>query len=360
MDIARLKGKIQSVLGPIEPEELGITLPHEHIIGNGTSAGGLFVEPREASMRKLAHQPLTLENLSWVRYHTKYNLDTQIFSDEQMAIKEVKLFKENGGNSIVELTNIGLSRDPEALARISTETGIHVIMGTGYYVEGSYPKEEMDAKTENDVADEIINDIVDGVGNTGMYSGIIGELGCSWPLRDNEKKVLRAGAYAQKKTGCSISIHPSRNESAPIEIIEVLKNAGADLSRVVMCHMDRCGLLLKTRRQLAEVGCYLEYDLFGLEGYYTIETALADDHMPDLPNDVQRIKEIKELIDMGFVNQILLSHDLLVKWRLVSYGGHGYAHLLCNVLPYMKLYGISDEHINIMMVENPKRLLTIV
>jgi phosphotriesterase-related protein len=360
MDIESLKGKVQSVLGSIEPEELGITLPHEHIIGDGTSAGGLFVEPREASIRILAHQPLTLENLSWVRYHTKYNLDAQIFSDEQMAIKEVMLFRKNGGNSIVELTNIGLSRDPQSLARISRETGIHVIMGTGYYVEGSYPKKEMDAKTEKDVADEIINDIVAGVGNTGICSGIIGELGCSWPLRDNEKKVLRAGAYAQQKTGCSISIHPSRNESAPIEIIEILRDVGADLNRVVMCHMDRCGLLFETRRQLAEVGCYLEYDLFGWEGYYSIETALADDHMPDMPNDIQRIKEIKELIDLGYVNQILLSHDLLIKWRLSSYGGHGYAHLLCNVVPYMKLYGISHEQINTMMVENPKRLLTIV
>ena len=71
----------------------------------------------------------------------------------------------------------------------------------------------------------------------------------------------------------------------------------------------------------------------------------------------KQAEQIKELIDMGYLKQILLSQDIANKTMLVSYGGQGYAHLLREVVPVMKIYGISDEQINTMMVENPKRLL---
>ena len=83
-------------------------------------------------------------------------------------------------------------------------------------------------------AREIVNDVVEGVGDTGVRAGIIGELGCSWPLRPNEAKVLKASAQAQKETGAPITIHPGRHIDAPFEIIDVLDKAGADISRVVM------------------------------------------------------------------------------------------------------------------------------
>ena len=357
MGSIKLAGKVQTVLGLIDPEELGITLPHEHLLLDGTVSGVYFIEPTETSKRILAHQPVTLENLSWVRYHATDNLDNQILLDEQMAIREALLCKLYGGSTIVEQTNVGLGRDPEALARISRATGLNIIMGSGYYIAGSYSKEMMDAKTDEDIAEEIVRDITVGVDDTGIRSGIIGELGCSWPLKDDERKVLRAAAYAQKRTGAAIWVHPGRNEMAPIESMEVLANAGADLSRVVICHMDRCGFLLDTRRKLLDACCYIEYDLFGFEGYYSARVALADGHLPDLPNDVGRIKEIKELIDMGYLKQILVSQDIASKVMLVSYGGWGYAHLLREVVPLMRIYGISDEQINTMMVENPKRLL---
>ncbi len=360
MSISTFTGKVQTVVGLIEPEDLGITLPHEHLLVDQTVGGVYFIEPKETSARLLAHQPVSLENLSWVRYNMKDNLDNLMLLDEQMAIKEAMLYKVRGGKTIVDQTNVGIGRDPEALARISRATGLNIIMGSGYYIAGSYSKEMMDAKTEEDVAEEIVKDITVGVDDTGIRSGIIGELGCSWPLKDTEKKVLKAGAYAQKRTGATIWVHPGRNEMAPIESMEVLTNAGADLGRVVICHMDRCGYLLDTRRKLLDAGCYIEYDVFGLEGYYPARVALADGHLPDRPNDIGRIKQIKELIGMGYLKQILLSHDIGIKIMLVSYGGGGYAHLLREVVPLMKIYGISDEQINTMMVDNPKRLLQFV
>ena len=349
-----LTGKVQTVLGIIDADSLGVTLPHEHLI---VDALFLSVEPTEATEKRLAHQPITLENLYWVKLHARNHADNLKFTDEKLAIKEALLYKGAGGNTIVELTPIGLARDPLGLARIARATGLNVVMGSGYYVEGSYSKESMEAKTDNDIAEEIVKDMTVGVDDSGIRSGVIGELGCTWPLKDNERKVLRAGAYAQKRTGAAIWVHPGRNEMAPIEEVEALADAGADLSRVVICHIDRCGYLMDTRQKLLDSGCYLEYDVFGWEGYYPAEVALAEGHLPDILNDVGRIKEIKELIGMGYLKQILLSQDIACKTMLVSYGGWGYAHLLREVVPLMKIYGISDEQINTMMVDNPKRLL---
>ena len=358
MSLSQLKGKVQTVLGLIDPGDLGITLPHEHFLIDGAVEGVYFIEPTEPSDRLLAHQPLSLENLSWVRYHWKDNLDNQVLLDEKMAIREAIEFKLHGGKTVVDQTNIGIRRDPQALVRISKATGLNVIMGSGYYVDGPHMRPLLDNKSPEEIADGIISDITVGAEGTKVRSGIIGELGCSSPLKENERKCLRGGAITQQKTGAAIWIHPGRNEIAPIEEIAVLSDAGADLSRVVVCHMDRCGYSLETRRKLVDAGCCIEYDLFGLEGYYPARVALSEGHLPDILNDLGRIKEIKELIGLGYEKQLLISHDVCMKIALTHYGGGGYGHILREVVPLMRIYGITDEQINTLIVENPKRLLT--
>ena len=167
------------------------------------------------------------------------------------------------------------------------------------------------------------------------------------------------GAIAQRETGASVNIHPGRNDCAPLEILEILAAAGADLSRVVISHMDRCGYSLDTRLRLLDAGCYIEYDLFGFEGYYPARVALAEGTLPDTPNDVGRIKEILDAIERGYSSQLLLSHDIGMKVMLVRYGGWGYAHLLREVVPLMRVFGINREAIDTMMIDNPRRLLTL-
>lgn len=359
MERTELKGKVQTVLGSVHGDRLGFTLPHEHFLFDGSGPVN-FTEPDKPEDREIARQPVSLENLSWIRCHRFSNLDNQRPVDVEAVIKEIGLFEEAGGKTIVEVTPNNMGREPEALVHIAQAAGINVIMGTAYYLEKSYrPEMNMDSKTEEDIADEFVRDITTGVDGTGICAGIIGEVACSWPLTDNERKVLRAAAIAQQRTGALISVHPGTFEEAPMEIIQVLSKAGADLSHVIMDHMGRTILSHSTRFRLAETGCYLEWDRFGGDGQYPMTPPPSRYHNnpPDIPNDVERLNQIIQLIGEGHLNQILISHDVWLKTDHATFGGGGYTHILNNVLPLMRQKGISEEHIRTITVENPRRAL---
>ena len=346
-----LGGRAQTVLGQIAAEELGITLPHEHLFADQT---GVFMEPATITEKKLAREPITLENRWWIAAHHLSNLDNLSFWDEELIIKEVSYYRRAGGRTIVCMSNDGLGRDPLALARVSRATSLNVIMGSGYYMANTHPS-GMGKKTEDDITDEIVRDLTGGVADTGIRAGIIGEIGCSWPLTNDERKTLVAAAKAQRLTHAPLNIHPGRDPRAPAQIIEILNQAGADLSRTVISHIERTLRNPEDRFRLAETGCYLEYDHFGFESYFQREIALVD-----MPNDHQRVNEIMQLIEQGFLEQILIAQDICLKMRLRSYGGHGYDHILQNVVPLMRAKGMSAEQINTIIVENPKRLLPFV
>ena len=356
MPTTELAGKVQTVLGTLKPEELGITLMHEHCLIDMTS---WFADPAEASLRYMARKPITWDNLSWVRYHPMDSYDNLRLIDEELAIRELHYYKRSGGRSLVDVTSKGIARDPLALARMARATGLQIIMGSGYYTASSHPH-DMDRKTDDEIAEEIKLDITLGADSTSVRAGIIGEIGCSWPLTDNERKVLRASALAQQLTGAAIIVHPGHHESAYTQALDVLADAGADISRTIIGHADR-GIFKHSRRlkileDCAKTGCYIEYDTFGHESYFPLR--IAPKRGIDRLNDRQRIDDIAILIDKGFLSQILISQDCCMKTNLCRYGGGGYAHILNNALPVMRENGIPDEAIFTIMVENPKHILT--
>ena len=346
----QLKGKIHTVLGPIAPEQLGPTTTHEHLLIDFLC---MFHPPAEASERGRAYEPVRLDNLGWVRYDPFGSRDNLLLLDEETAIDETRLYQRAGGGGIVDATTKGIGRDPLALARISRATGVHVVMGAGYYVAASHD-ETMDDKTVDELAEEMVADLTTGVGDTGVPAGVIGELGCTWPLRDNERKVLRAGARAQQETGAAILIHPGRSDQAPDQILDVLEEAGADVGRVIIGHLERTVPDVEMVVELARRGCYLEYDLFGWESSnYPLSEI-------DMPNDAQRIGCVQRLIEAGYVDRIVLAQDVCFKHRLTRYGGDGYHHILEHIVPRMRQKGISQEDIDTMITANPARVLTFV
>ena len=346
-----LSGKVQTVLGPIDPSKLGPTTTHEHLL---IDFRFMFREPSEASAQHRAHQEITLENRGWIAYNHYSNISNLWLVEEEVAINEVRMFKRAGGGTIVDATTIGIGRDPMGLARISRDAGVNVVMGAGFYVDAVHP-DDMDARTEDDLARTIIEDIEDGAAGTGVRAGIIGEVGCTWPLTDNERKSLRASAIAQQETGAAILIHPGRDERAPLEIIEVLAESGANVGRVIMGHLDRTVASFETLESLAATGCYLEWDLFGNESSHY---PLSD---MDMPSDGQRMDVIKRVLDdLGRDDKVVLAQDICTRHRLVRYGGHGYGHIFENIVPRMLRRGFTPKQVRALTQDNAARVLTFV
>jgi phosphotriesterase-related protein len=342
-------GQVQTVLGPIAPDAVGIALPHEHLL---IDFKVMFVEPAAAADKGRAWEPVSLENLGWVRQNFSSNLDNLRLLDERVAQDEIALFARAGGRTVVDPTNPSLARDPAALARIARATGLNIVMGAGYYVAAAHPP-DMDARTEEALTREIVADVTEGVGDTGVRSGLIGEIGCTWPWTENEKKVVRAAIAAQRATGAPLMIHPGRHQRAPFEIADFVAKHGGDLRRTIMCHIDRTIADVGQVIALAQTGLWLEYDLFGLENsYYPYNPAF------DMPNDGGRMAHVLALMEAGHAGQLLLSHDIAYKSSLTRYGGYGYHHLLVNVVPRLRRKGVDDASLRRLLVENPARAIT--
>src|SRR5262249_41121345 len=341
-----MTGRAQTVLGPIAAEEMGITLPHEHLLIDFTL---MFKEPESERERELARQPVRLDNLGWVRRNFNSNLDNLRLTDESVARDELLLYRQAGGRTLVDPTNRGLSRDPLALARVARAPRLHILMGSGYYRAASHPP-DMDARTVDGIAREIVADLTTGVGDTSVRAGFIGEIGTTWPWTANERKVVQAAVLAQRETGAPLMIHPGRHERLPLEILDVVRREGGDLGRTIMCHIERTIVDRAVLLELAASGGYLEYDLVGGAWcYYPYNPEF------DMPNDAGRIRQILFLIERGHRDQVLMSHDIAVKHCATRLGGHGYGHLLVSVVPQLRLRGIDDRTIETLLVDNPRR-----
>ena len=139
-----------------------------------------------------------------------------------------------------------------------------------------------------------------------------------------------------------------------MDIIEVLTGAGADAGKIILGHIERTVFQRSILKKVAETGCFIEYDLFGQDlSYYSLAPHIAR------PSDAQRIEQIEWLIAEGYGNQVVVSHDVGGKTHLTKYGGHGYAHIMNIIVPWMRRRGFKEQHIQAMLVDNPKRALTI-
>ncbi len=361
-------GKIQTVTGLIDPEMLGVCLTHEHLL---LDLSDLLPPPNTASARGFYASPLTVEAAAYCRNYSEFSTAHHRLDSVETAVEELGLFKQHGGQAMIDLTLPDIYRDPLGLRRISRTTGVHVVMGCGFYVAAAHPPALADW-SEEQIAAMIVADIVEGAAaeeesrstgkgvvhrrNTGVRAGVIGEIGCSSPLHDDERKCLRAAARAQRQTGATVFVHPGRAETAPLEILDQLSSAGADLQRVVLAHLDRTVFNRDMLRQIAETGAYLSYDLFGdhPSGFYPHNPAVH------LLNDAGRVAEVSWMIEQGWTEQILISHDMAQAFRLAKWGGHGYHYILAEIVPQMRMRGISEEEIDQILVGNPRTLLTMV
>lgn len=346
LSIPNLAGKALTVCGPVDPAALGATLMHEHTFLN-IRRPAHSLRPGEDSAA--AALPLTLANLADTRRGAVSN-DNDLLGDFEEMLAEVLAFKHAGGGSMVEVSNLGLGRDPQSLLRISRASGLHVVMGAGWYTEAFHPV-DMDSRTVEDLTGTIVRDIVCGADGTGIRAGIIGEVGVEGnPLTPNEIKSIRASGRASRITGAPITFHFGGFGEEKFRVLDILEEEGTDLSQVVMGHCGALGDDLPYARRLLARGVFVEFDFLGTTGspWGTLWPS----------TDYKVGRSIAALVEDGHAGQIVLGQDVCTKIQLKRYGGHGYTYIPDHFLPALAGFGVDDAALTAFMVDNPRRALT--
>ena len=352
-------GTVMTVLGPVDASELGIVLPHEHLLIDTRES--LFAPVAgTASLRGLdQEQPLTLANRWAVRRDPRALRDNLALDDHVLAARELLRFKDAGGGGLADVSSTGI-RVPghaERLRWISEQTGVHIVAGCGFYQQISLP-EYIKNCTEAQLAEYMLIDLTQGIQGSNVRAGVIGEIGTG-KVDDFEERLLKASALAYKETGVPITIHTTFNCFEGRRIVEILE-CRSPPEAIIMGHMDENMVVVDPEPRflwnylldIAQTGVWIQFDTFGSEWYYDIGGIQE-------PRDTERVAGIVKLIKEGFENQLLLSLDIWTKQCLSEYGGWGYDHLIRSVVPMMKNAGISEELIQKMLVDNPARALSI-
>ena len=341
--------KIVTVNGEISPNDLGITLTHEHLIID-SSFYIEFYPPTEEWKKKLLNQPIKMENLWIAKLENFCFRDNLVVDDVNLFINELKYFKNLGGSTVVDLTPVSLGGNPKLVKEIADKTKLNIVFGSGFYIEQSHPKYVADKSVE-ELSNEFTKQIIDGYEGTNIRAGILGEIGSGPIFTDQEKKVLKAVAYSHVKTGAPINVHLANIKGRNgMEVINILKDGKVNLEKVCLSHVDLLYKEFESQIELLNTGTYVGYDGFGEEDY--IESL---DYLP--PRDMERVESIMKLIDKGYIDQILISQDHCRKTYLKKYGGQGFDHILRNMVPIMKEKGLTQKEINHILIENPKRFL---
>lgn len=341
---------VMTVTGKVNADSLGWVLPHEHAF---IDLRPLVPAPHNISAKVLAKENVSLANSGALRRNPYAVLDNAVLDDEAVIREELLAFKQAGGTTLVDLTLREIGRDPVLLARLSRTLDIRIVAGCGYYIQATHPP-DMDEKTVESIAEEMLTDIRHGIDGTSIKAGVIGEIGTSEMIYPNERKTLIAAAAVQRETGLGLHVHTDLWARNGPEAVRVLTGHGADAGKICINHID-VDIRLDYLKELLDLGVYIEFDNFGKEFY-------ADRRHRSVlkglfARDIDRVRAIKALIDGGYGSRLLVSNDVCLKTCLHRYGGWGYDHVITNIVPMMEDEGITPEQIRMLFCDNPAAFL---
>lgn len=310
---------VMTVRGPVAADQLGFTLPHEHVLID-------LVRVFPANMLAFDFQLL----------------------DEEIALDEVGRFVTAaagfapGRPTLVDVTtDARMGRDPVALRRIAEALDLHLVMGCGRYREPWFEPELGHVSTA-DLADRFVHEIEHGVGDTGIRPGIIGELGADRDfVSPAEERVLRAGGRAHLRTGLAITLH-ARASRVGMQQLDILADEGVDLRRVIVGHSDTVPDP-DFHEELARRGAWVEFDT--VRG----KVALAVE---------RRLAWILELRRRGLLGRLLLSQDICAQSHLRAFGNTGYDYLPAEFVDRLRGVGLAEAELQQVFVDNPRRALS--
>ncbi len=330
---------ITTVLGEIDENALGVTSSHEHIFID--MRGCVEITGNESSTFR---EKFKTEHRAEVQLNPYAILDNALQEGIENAVYELEYFKAHGGQTVVDCTLDEIGRDPLALQEVSRRTGVNIIAGCGHYYQKAHYPYVRNASVE-DLANELRTDIFDGIKGTGVKAGIIGEIGTSAVMSEDEKKVLCAAGIVGAETDKAVHVHTDLYTENGFEVIDILTREGMRTEKICIDHVD-VWLRPDYIKGLLDKGVYVEFDNFGKEFYVSKKRRFA--------YDLERIKLLKCLIDAGYKKQLLICNDICLKSMWKTYGGLGYAHILRGVKAMALENGIDENTYQSLLTDNVK------
>ena len=333
---------ITTVLGEIAEEELGVVSSHEHI----------FIDMRNCveitgNEPKIFREPFKAEYRAEVHLDPYAILDNALQEGIENAVYELEYFKAHGGNTIIDCTLDEIGRNPLALKEVSKRTGVNIVAGCGHYYHKAHAPYVKEASVSA-LADEMRCDILQGISGTDVKAGIIGEIGTSAVISEDEKKVLISAGIVGAETNKAIHIHTDLYTENGFEIIDILTREGVKTEKICIDHID-VWLRPDYIRGLLDKGVYVEFDNFGKEFFVSKERRFA--------YDLERVQLLKRLLDEGYQKQILICNDICLKSMWKQYGGLGYAHILRGVKQMALENGIDENTYLSLLRDNVKNFI---
>jgi phosphotriesterase-related protein len=325
--------KVQTVTGPIEADQLGTTLIHEHLLARDEATH--FQWPDAPALK--IEPPHAVEG-------TEY----------EVAVGEARAAVELGITTICDPAAMFLGRDVRFMRRVAEETGLQVVPCTGIYTYDYLPP-FFQSRDADQIADLFVSDIERGIQGTEIRAAFIKCAADAPGVTENIEKVHRAAARASLRTGAPIMAHTRPASNTGPRQIEIFEEEGVELSKVQLAHTgdsDDLGYI----EGVLEKGVWIGLDRYGLEMY--------------LPYG-NRQKTTTALLERGYADRMFLSADscATIDWfppeatEQLQQAGMVREDWTIRivpetVLPELRESGMTDEQERTMMVDNAVGWLT--
>ena len=308
---------VMTVTGPISSDDLGFTSIHEH----------LFCDlSRDTPGRN------------------------SLLNDVDLTYRELTEYKDAGGVTLVDQTTAGLrghdhhllpTKHALAVRQMAERTGLNIVLGAGWYREPYYEQRLYRMKTD-EIAEELVRDIEEGIDGTDVRAGVLGEIGAhfTW-VSPVEERVFRAVARAHKRTGVTIATH-ALNWSVGLDQLDILQGEGVDPWRVIIGHCQSHPYH-EYHAEIARRGAFVAFDRMGSTIEYEHSSAVG---------------LIERMVKAGLTSHVLVAQDVCRRTDYVAYGGKGYAYVATGLRDELAKLGVGEQEFHRITVDNPRRALT--
>lgn len=317
--------QVETVLGPVDVEELGVTLMHEHV----------FVLSEEIRQN----------------WPPDWDEEARITG----AVAQLRAAVDRGVRTIVDPTVIGLGRNIARVARVNAQVDLNIVVATGLYVHSELPfyfqyrSSGRKSGGTDPMAEMFVGDLITGIAGTNVKAAFLKCVVEHLEPSPGARRVLAAVAQAHRQTGAPIMVHTNAFAKTALTALAALRQDGVELSSVVLAH---CGdsTDLEYLQQLIEAGPLLGMDRFGLDAVQPFD---------------ERVGTVAELCRRGYAERMVLSHDAAcyIDWfppetRARIGPRWNFTHVHDDVLPALRERGVTETQIHTMLVENPRRFFS--